>query len=131
MAAFYPTDAQAKADRIVSESEVMQRAISQSNQLLDETNAQAQELIDNATQDSNTIRINAINYTDEILENLEKIMNQTLDATGQKYNNFVNAMQSWLDIVKKNRSELAPSTGSTGYTPAPQDEPEPEEDDEE
>ena len=107
-------DAQARAERIVSESEVMQRALEQSHQLLDETNAQAQEMVDNATNDSNTIRINAISYTDEMLENLEKIMTHTLDSAGQKYNNFLNSIQSCLDIVKKNRNELAPQTGYTG-----------------
>ena len=107
-------DAQARAERIVSESEVMQRALEQSHQLLDETNAQAQEMVDNATNDSNTIRINAISYTDEMLENLEKIMTHTLDSAGQKYNNFLNSIQSCLDIVKKNRNELSPQTGYTG-----------------
>lgn len=107
-------DAQARAERIVSESEVMQRALEQSHQLLDETNAQAQEMVDNATNDSNTIRINAISYTDEMLENLEKIMEHTLDSAGQKYNNFLNSIQSCLDIVKKNRNELSPQT--SGYS---------------
>ena len=65
--------AQAKAERIVSESEVMQRALEQSNELLEQTNAQAQEIIDSATTDSNNIRMSAISYTDEMLENLERL----------------------------------------------------------
>ena len=101
-------DAQAKADRIVSESEVMQRALEQSNELLQQTNAQAQEIIDNATTDSNNIRMSAISYTDEMLDNLEKIMSHTIDAAGTKYNNFINSIQSCYDIVSKNRQELSP-----------------------
>ncbi len=108
-------DAQARADRIVSESEVMQKALEQSNQLLDQTNTQAQEMIDNATNDSNNIRLSAISYTDEMLENLEKIMNHTLDSAGQKYNNFINSVQSCLDIVTKNRSELSPQAAPSSY----------------
>lgn len=108
-------DAQAKADRIVSESEVMQKALEQSNLLLEQTNAQAQELIDNATEDSNNIRMSAISYTDEMLENLEKIMNHTLDTSGQRYNNFINSIQSCLDVVTRNRSELSPQVAHSGY----------------
>ena len=71
-------DANTQAQKIVSESEVMQAAMQQSQQLIDETNAQAQDIIDKATQDSNEIRMSAIRYTDEMLENLEKIMSHTI-----------------------------------------------------
>ncbi len=109
-------DAQEKAERIVSESEVMQKALEQSHQLIDDTNAQAQELIDNATADSNNIRLSAISYTDEMLENLEKIMTHSIDSAGQKYQNFVNSIQSCLDIVTRNRSELSPQVPPSSYS---------------
>ena len=121
-------DAKAKADRIVSESEVMQKAIEQSNQLLEQTNNQAQEMIDNATNDANNIRVNAISYTDEMLANLEKIMSHTVDSAGQKYNNFMNSIQSCLDIVQKNRQELSPSAAPSSYSTFDDDEDEPAED---
>ena len=121
-------DAQAKADRIVSESEVMQRALEQSHQLIEDTNAQAQDLIDKATNDSNNIRLSAISYTDEMLENLEKIMTRTIDSAGQKYNNFMNSIQSCLDIVQKNRQELSPSAAPSSYSTFDDDEDEPAED---
>ena len=94
-------DAQAKADRIVSESEVMQRALEQSNELLEQTNAQAQEIIDNATTDSNNIRMSAISYTDEMLDNLEKIMSHTIDTAGSKYSNFINSIQKFFQTGKQ------------------------------
>ena len=101
-------DAQTKADRIVSESEVMQKALEQSNRLIEQTNQQAQEIVDNATNDSNNIRMSAIAYTDEMLDNLEKIMAHTLDSAGTRYSNFINSIQSCYDIVVKNRRELSP-----------------------
>ena len=109
-------EAQAKANRIVSESEVMQKALEQSNELLEQTNAQAQEIIDNATTDSNNIRMSAIAYTDEMLDNLEKIMSHTIDAAGTKYTNFINSIQSCYDIVSKNRQELSPQAAPSSYT---------------
>ena len=109
-------EAQAKANCIVSESEVMQKALEQSNELLEQTNAQAQEIIDNATADSNNIRMSAIAYTDEMLDNLEKIMSHTIDAAGTKYNNFINSIQSCYDIVSKNRQELSPQAAPSSYS---------------
>ena len=110
------------AQKIVSESEVMQAAMQQSQQLIDETNAQAQDIIDKATQDSNEIRMSAIRYTDEMLENLEKIMSHTIDAAGTKYSNFINSIQSCYDIVNKNRMELSPQAAPSSYTQVPEDE---------
>ena len=107
-------DAQTKADRIVSESEVMQKALEQSNQ-------QAQEIVDNATNDSNNIRMSAIAYTDEMLDNLEKIMAHTLDSAGTRYSNFINSIQSCYDIVVKNRRELSPQIApNVSYGKEPQ-----------
>ena len=85
------SDAQAKADAIiqeakeqtqkmVDESEVMREAIAQSNDLLERTNQQAQEILDNATNDANNIRMGALQYTDEMLANLEKIMSHTIET---------------------------------------------------
>ena len=118
-------DAQAKADKIVSESEVMQKALEQSNRLIEQTNQQAQEIVDNATNDSNNIRMSAIAYTDEMLDNLEKIMSHTLDSAGTRYSNFINSIQSCYDIVTKNRMELSPQIAPASYA-EPEEEEAPE-----
>ena len=118
-------DAQAKADKIVSESEVMQKALEQSNRLIEQTNQQAQEIVDNATNDSNNIRMSAIAYTDEMLDNLEKIMSHTLDSAGTRYSNFINSIQSCYDIVTKNRRELSPQIAPASYS-EPEEEETPE-----
>ena len=123
------SDAQAKADAIiqeakeqtqkmVDESEVMREAIAQSNDLLERTNQQAQEILDNATNDANNIRMGALQYTDEMLANLEKIMSHTIETAGAKYNNFINSIQSCYDIVNKNRGELSPQAAPTNYSTA-------------
>ena len=124
-------DAQQKAERIVSEREVMQKALEQSHQLLDDTNAQAQDLIDNATNDSNNIRLSAISYTDEMLENLEKIMTHSIESAGQKYNSFIKSIQSCLDIVTQNRAELSPQVAPSSYRTPEVEEDEETEDEEE
>lgn len=120
-------EAQAQAQKIVSESEVMQVALQQSNQLIERTNAQAQEIMDKATEDSNNIRMSAIHYTDEMLDNLEKIMSHSIEAAGSKYNNFINSIQSCYDIVSKNRAELSPQVAPSSYTSVPSEPEDPQE----
>ena len=58
----------------------------------------------------------ALQYADEMLENLEKIMSHTIDTAGAKYNNFINSIQSCYDIVNKNRRELSPQAPPSSYT---------------
>ena len=125
-------DAQAKADKLIAEatertqkmveeSEVMQQANEQAKDLLDRTNQQAQQILDNATSDANNIRMGALSYTDEMLANLEKIMSHTIDAAGEKYNTFINSIQSCYDIVNKNRRELSPGGNPASYAAPQQD----------
>ena len=109
-------DAKTQAQQMVTESEVMQ-----SNELLENTNQQAQEIMDNATTDANNIRMGALQYTDEMLANLEKIMSHTIDAAGEKYNTFINSIQSCYDIVNKNRRELSPGGNPASYAAPQQD----------
>ena len=112
-------DAQAKADSIIAEAEataqemvsqheVMQRAYVQANETVNQANAQAQSILDAATTDSNNIRLSAISYTDDMLANMAQIMESTLTDVGEKYSLFANSLKSCYDVVKKNRSELAP-----------------------
>ncbi|MDO4452994.1 MAG: ATPase [Eubacteriales bacterium] len=119
-------EATAKAQQLVSENEVMRMAQEHAEELLERAQKQAQEIIDNATNDANSIRMSAISYTDEMLENLEKIMAHTMETAGAKYETFLNSIQSCYDIVNKNRQELSPQEAPSSYIPEEEDEEEEE-----
>ena len=71
---------------------------------------QAQEILDSATQDANSIRLSAITYTDDMMANIGSVLNQTLEDAGGKYKSFIDSLQSCLEVVNHNRQELAPQT---------------------
>lgn len=121
-------EATAKAQQLVSENEVVRMAQEEAEDLLDRAQKQAQDIVDNATNDANSIRMSAISYTDEMLENLEKIMSHTIETVGGKYETFLNSIQSCYDIVNKNRQELSPQEVPSNYIP---DDEEMEEDEDE
>ena len=110
-------DAQQKAEAIiaqaniqnqelVNEHEIMQQAYAQANEIVTQATAQAQEILDNATMDANTIRVGAIQYTDDLLANAESIIGHTLDSYTTKYDGLINSLQECYDTVRSNRSEL-------------------------
>ena len=99
-------DAQAKAQELVTQHEIMQKAYAQANDTIN----QAQEILDSATQDANSIRLSAITYTDDMMANIGSVLTQTLEDAGGKYKGFIDSLQSCLDVVNHNRQELAPQT---------------------
>ena len=86
-------------------------------------NRQAQEILDSATQDANSIRLSAITYTDDMMANIGSVLTQTLEDAGGKYKGFIDALQTCMDVVNHNRQELSPQTAqaaamSGSYQPA-------------
>ena len=128
--------AQAKADNIiedtkkqvqemVKESEVMQQAYAQANETINSANQQAQAIIDAATNDANALRLSAVSYTDELMGNMGQIASSMLENAAGKYNEFVQALQASLDVIRQNRAELAPQLqgAASVQTAAPAQEP--------
>lgn len=116
-------DAQAKADaliaqanaqtsELVSEHEIMQQAYAQANAYIEEATRQAQEILDKATIDANNYRLAAIQYTDEMLANLSKIVEHTAETAAAKYQNFVTSLDNCREVVDMNRRELVPQQQS-------------------
>ena len=88
----------------------MQKAYAQANDTINAANKQAQEILDSATPDANSIRLSAITYTDDMMANIGSVLTQTLEDAGGKYKGFIDSLQSCLDVVNHNRQELAPQT---------------------
>ena len=111
-------DAQAKADKIiedtkvqvqemVKESEVMQQAYAQANETINAVNQQAQEIIDAAANEANALRYSAVSYTDEMMANMGQIANSMLEDAAGKYQEFLQALQSSVDVIAQNRAQLS------------------------
>ena len=81
----------------------------------------AQELLDKATQDANSIRMGAIAYTDDLLNTIESVITNSMETTQARTENYLQTMQGYLDVVIANRQELAPQPEPTpAANPAPQ-----------
>ena len=70
---------------------------------------QAQEILDNATNDANNIRMGAMQYTDDILRNLENTISHSMETAKARHDSYVSSLKGFLDIVTANRAELNPT----------------------
>ena len=84
----------------------MQQAYAQANDIVMAATEQAQQILDNATNDANDIRIGAMQYTSDLMAQAESIIGHTLDSYTTKYDGLVNSLRECYDIVRANRAEL-------------------------
>lgn len=101
-------EATIQTNELVNEQEIMIRAHDQSEELVELASRQAQEIIDNATIEANSIRQASIQYTDDLLANVENILNHSLETTRAKYESLMTSLQDCINIVTANRAELFP-----------------------
>ena len=116
-------DAQQKAEAIiaqaniqnqelVNEHEIMQQAYEQANQVIEMATNQAQDILDNATRDANEIRRGAIQYTDDMLANMQTMVQEVVETSNSRYSAMMKNFQDFDDTIISNRQELAPETAS-------------------
>ena len=98
--------AQIQTEELINEHEIMQRAYAQANKLIEQASAQAQAILDNATEDANNIRLGAMQYTDDILEKLQYIIEHSIKDNKEKYNSLISGLEGVLSVVNNNRNEL-------------------------
>ncbi len=101
-------NAKHETEELISEHEIMQQAYIHAQELVDDASEQAQQIIDSAVNDANEIRMGAMQYTDDILANLESIINHTMENVTMKYESFMKSLNTSLEVVIANRNELFP-----------------------
>ena len=77
-------DAQVHTETLINEHEIMQRAVEQANAVIADASAKAQQIVDKAVEDANNIRLGAIQYTDDMLANLQMIIEHSLENNKSK-----------------------------------------------
>jgi cell division septum initiation protein DivIVA len=100
-------NATVQTNELVSEHQIMQQAYAQANEIVDMATQQAQEILDNATIEANNVKAAAMEYTDNILANLENIIKQSIEMSTRDCNALVGNLQAVENVVVSNRAELA------------------------
>ncbi len=102
-------NAEVQTNELVSEHEIMQQAYSQANEIVTLATKQAQEILDNAMIEANGMKTAAMQYTDNILANLENILKQSIEISTRDYNTLVGNLREIDNVVTANRAELVPT----------------------
>lgn len=98
--------AQEEAQRRIGETEVMKQAMEQAKSLINQANLKAQEIINDAVEESNTIRIGALNYTNNVMMDLSDFTAAILNEEGMKFQQLVDTMKAQYDVIEANRKQI-------------------------
>ncbi len=104
-------EAQAHTDHMVNEHEIMQQAYAQANEIVQQAVGQAQQIIDSASNDANGIRHSCMQYTDDMLAELQSIVAQEIEVVETRYGTLLAKLKDCAAVIDKNRSELFPQVG--------------------
>ena len=97
-----------QTNELINEHEIMQQAFVKANEIVQEATNQAQQILDSATEDANNIRMGAIQYTDEMLSNMQRILANTVEDARIKYDGFAKSLNHTYTMIQNNRNELLP-----------------------
>ena len=85
-------------------------AYAQANEVVMIATKQAQEILDNATNEANSLRVSAMGYADDQLHEIEEVLSNSIETSQARYDSLISSLQGFLDVVTKNRAQLFPQT---------------------
>ncbi len=91
--------AETDVENMISEHSISQQAMEQASQIMDEAKKSAREL-----------RINAIEYADEILAKTEQVVRESLNEFIKTSRHAEEYFSDTIDIIYENRQELRPKS---------------------
>ena len=114
--------AKEQAAQLVSENEISRQAYEHANGLIQDATARSQAMLREAAEEAETVRVGALAYTNDVLEEVERVIANAYEESRIKTEEMVGMLKHNLDVVVQNRGELneqlAPVRNSRAETPA-------------
>ena len=102
-------EATIQTNELISEHEIMQQAYKQANEVIALATEQAQQILDDATKEANGVKEAAVQYTDELLGNVEQIITQASINSTETFAKYRESMDEWNEVIRNNRIDLYPT----------------------
>ncbi len=100
-------DAKIKAEQLVSENAIVQQAYTKSQEMISQASEESAEMRASAESDAEAIRTGALNYANEIMSDMERILSDAFYNTKNQAESLISSLNESYTIVSENRKELA------------------------
>jgi len=101
-------EATVHTNELISEHEIMQQAYAQANEVVTIASERAQEILDKATMEANELKLQAAKYTESQLAGLESIILSAIQSASANYENLLNSLNQYKEVIQSNRQALQP-----------------------
>ena len=102
-------EATIQTNELISEHEIMQQAYAQANEVVTMASKQAQDILDKATLEANEFRMQAAQYTEERLAELENIILSAIQSSSANFQSLLGSLNQYKDLIQSNRHALHPT----------------------
>lgn len=102
-------EATVHTNELISEHEIMQQAYAQANEVVTQAAQQAQEILDKAIIEANELRMQAAQYTEDRLAELESVIVNALQSSQANYSTLIGSLNQYKELIQSNRRALYPS----------------------
>ena len=102
-------EATIQTNELISEHQIMQQAYEQANIVVAQAAQQAQDILDKATMEANELRMQAAQYTEDRLAELEAIVLSALQNSNANYSNLIGSLEQYKELIQSNRRALHPT----------------------
>jgi cell division septum initiation protein DivIVA len=107
-------EATVHTNELISEHEIMQQAYAQANEVVSMASKQAQDILDKATIEANDLRMQAAQYTEDRLAEMENILLSAIQSSNANYQTLIGSLNQYRDLIASNRQALHPSEDLEG-----------------
>ena len=101
-------EATIQTNELISEHQIMQQAYEQANIVVAQAAQQAQDILDKATMEANELRMQAAQYTEDRLAELEAIVLSALQNSNANYSSLIGSLEQYKELIQSNRRALRP-----------------------
>lgn len=98
--------AQNQTAQILDQSEIVQTAYQRAEDIMKQATEEAHRMVDAAENESTQMRKAALMYTDELLTDAQKHIEETLGEIDNKSRMLSSAMKNGVQLIKSNKEEL-------------------------
>jgi vacuolar-type H+-ATPase subunit H len=99
-------DAKIKAAAIIKEADNTAKMMTNNHEIYKRATEQAERVIDETKKSARDMRLNAMDYADEMLEKTEKIIQEAMASIDQQHQSMADYFTKTIDVLYSNRQEL-------------------------
>jgi len=99
-------DARVKAASILKEAEEEAKLLTNEHEIFRRANEQATDMIEESKKNARELRLNAMDYADEMLEKTESMVKETMNNVDEQFRLVNDYFTQTVDVLYENRQSL-------------------------